>query len=386
MNAAEVLESVQALSAEFSRERDARRHRRELASGDFERLRDTGFLLAGVPTEMGGTWESIPRSTRATCEMVRALARADSSVALVSAMHPGILGFWLATPRADEPYGGAWEEQRRQVFRIALDGGWWGTMNSEPGSGGDPARTRTTARKRPDGAYLLSGVKQFASGAGITSYMLTIAIPEGEEKPDLFFVELRGAPWDGSAGLELIGPWDGHGMIATQSHGFRFDDFPAVRFAWPGNAAGATSTWSRPQPFIRCLFTSVCIGILDVAMATARKQLAARGPTLRPFEQVEWTRVEMEGWLALQAYEGMLRAVETETDADLCSLKGKTAVAELAELVTTRLCRVMGGGSYSRSSPFGFWAQDVRALGFLRPPWALAFDYMQQGVVKSMSE
>jgi hypothetical protein len=33
----------------------------------------------------------------------------------------------------------------------------------------------------------------------------------------------------------------------------------------------------------------------------------------------------------------------------------------------------MGGGTYARHSPFGFWAEDVRALGFLRPPWSLAY-------------
>src|SRR3954453_5339486 len=32
----------------------------------------------------------------------------------------------------------------------------------------------------------------------------------------------------------------------------------------------------------------------------------------------------------------------------------------------------IGGASYSRSSPFGQWSLDVRALGLLRPPWALA--------------
>jgi hypothetical protein len=34
----------------------------------------------------------------------------------------------------------------------------------------------------------------------------------------------------------------------------------------------------------------------------------------------------------------------------------------------------MGGGTFARHSPFGFWFEDVRALGFLRPPWGLAFD------------
>ena len=36
--------------------------------------------------------------------------------------------------------------------------------------------------------------------------------------------------------------------------------------------------------------------------------------------------------------------------------------------------RVIGGGTYSRRSPFCAWFEDVRALGFLRPPWGLAYD------------
>jgi len=56
------------------------------------------------------------------------------------------------------------------------------------------------------------------------------------------------------------------------------------------------------------------------------------------------------------------------------TLEGKTAIAGLAESLTGRLCRILGGGTFSRGSPFGHWAEDVRALGFLRPPWGLAYD------------
>ena len=45
---------------------------------------------------------------------------------------------------------------------------------------------------------------------------------------------------------------------------------------------------------------------------------------------------------------------------------------------TQRICRVIGGGSFSRSSHFGAAFEDVRALGFLRPPWALAYDQLLQ--------
>ncbi len=36
--------------------------------------------------------------------------------------------------------------------------------------------------------------------------------------------------------------------------------------------------------------------------------------------------------------------------------------------------RIHGGSTFSRRSPFAHWFEDVRALGFLRPPWALAYD------------
>jgi hypothetical protein len=37
---------------------------------------------------------------------------------------------------------------------------------------------------------------------------------------------------------------------------------------------------------------------------------------------------------------------------------------------------VIDGGTFSRSSPFGYWYEDVRALGFLRPPWGLSYDQL----------
>ena len=96
--------------------------------------------------------------------------------------------------------------------------------------------------------------------------------------------------------------------------------------------------------------------------------------TLRPYEQVEWTNAEQDAWLLEQAYEGMLRAVETRPNPQRDVLLGKTAAAGLAEDCLRRLTRIMGGGSFARHSPFGFWFEDVRALGFLRPPWSLAYD------------
>ena len=180
-----------------------------------------------------------------------------------------------------------------------------------------------------------------------------------------------GGTWDGSSGMQLQSAWDGQGMGATQSHTFRFENYPATRIAWPRSLG---TLGAAILPSVRCCFTAVTVGIIEVAISTAREQLARR-PGLRPYEQVEWTRAELEAWLVAQAFEGMLRWVESDAPATRdATVLGKLAIAELAESVMTRLCRVLGGSTFSRSSPFGNWAQDVRALGFLRPPWGLAFD------------
>jgi len=65
--------------------------------------------------------------------------------------------------------------------------------------------------------------------------------------------------------------------------------------------------------------------------------------------------------------------VEEDNNSKHIAIQGKMVIAELAESVTRRICRVTGGGSFSRHSPYGFWFEDVRALGFLRPPWGLTY-------------
>jgi hypothetical protein len=114
--------------------------------------------------------------------------------------------------------------------------------------------------------------------------------------------------------------------------------------------------------------------VVEVALETARQQLARRRDALRAYERVEWSKAELEGWLMQQAYEGMMRAIEEGRNARRSMAQGKMAIAELAESALRRICRVIGGGTFSRSSPFGYWYEDVRALGFLRPPWGLAYD------------
>jgi alkylation response protein AidB-like acyl-CoA dehydrogenase len=209
----------------------------------------------------------------------------------------------------------------------------------------------------------------------MADWMVTTAIPVGENEPAMFILDVKDRPWDGSAGLRLLHEWDGVGMAATQSHGMCLEDIPAVRF---GHDRPLTEMGLAANPLILTLFSAVIVGVLDEAIAVARVRLEPRRHDLRAFEQVEWTASERRYWLAQQALVGSIAAVQA--DDPLVGLHGalraKQSIAELAEQILTGLCRVIGGGTFSRRSPFSHWLADVRALGFLRPPWALADDKM----------
>ena len=297
------------LTAAWRGDRPARQERRHLEPADMAALRDAGLFAAPVPVALGGTWEG-PRSARPLCDAYRALGAADPSPALVAAMHPAVLAYWSLTEAPDQP---AWEEQRSAVLRSALTGRQWGTLTSEPGSGGDIGRTRTVAEpldgdhpEIPGRRYRLTGDKHFGSGFGVCDHMFTTARVAGEDRPAGYVIDVRDVLARVSAGLRVTRPWDGVGMKATQSHAARLDGVEAVRLAWDGplevlsaNAAG----------LVLSLFTAVILGVLDEAVTTARAQLAPRFDGLRAHEQVEWSRAELEHWLAVQAYEGAVRAV-----------------------------------------------------------------------------
>jgi alkylation response protein AidB-like acyl-CoA dehydrogenase len=373
---ADVVAGVRAVAEEWRADRKARQARRHLEQADFDRLRDAGLLRLIAPVDSGGLLDSIEASVRPLCETYRALAGGDPSVALVSSMHPAVVAFWLASPDAAQP---AWEEQRRGVFASAATGEQWGTITSEPGSGGDIARTKATAAPvdadpfLPGRAYAVTGDKHFGSGSGVTDRMMTTAVPDGEQDPTIFVLDVRDKPWDGTAGYRLLAEWDGMGMAATQSHAMRLEGAPAIRLAWERPLDELTRA---ANPLISSLFTAVVLGVLDEAVGLAREQVRARAEGFRAYERVEWARAEQDHWVAVQAYEGALRAVESGRPGVALhdALRAKQAVADLAEATLLRISRVLGGGTFSQRSPFAHWFEDVRALGFLRPPWGLAYD------------
>ncbi len=372
-------DNVDVLIATWMPTRAERMGRKALDVSDFEALAKAGLTLTGVPANVGGLWKGSAQSARPVATRLRRLASVDPSLALVAAMHPTVLLMWISGPDVDVPVG--WKEQRDAVFGAAKEGHWFGTVASEPGIGGDLLASKATAKLDSERAWRMTGDKFMGSGSGITSFMLTVAVPEGEARPEVYLLDMRELAWDGSKGLTLVRPWDGMGMAATQSHSFRFDSVHVTRHGLMGSAFDLL-----PQigPVIGFMFSAVFVGILDAAAAEAKRILGKRAQQLSAFEQSSWVKAQNQIWLAQQAFEGMARSLETD-HAGTDVLHGKLAIADLAEAALNDLSHVVGGASLSQSSPFGQWMQDVRALGFLRPPRALTCARIFEGLAAKAS-
>ena len=198
-------------------ERSERRARRHLDPADVAALSDAGLFEAPVPVALGGRWEG-PTSARPLCETFRMLAGGDPSVALVTVMHPTVLAWWLHTETEDQP---AWEEQRAAVLSSAILGRQWGTIASEPGSGGDMLRTRTIAEpiaaeqgELPGRCYRLTGDKHFGSGFGVSPTTDDHDRGCRRERPARLLRTRRARPTVGRhrAASRVIAEWDGMGM------------------------------------------------------------------------------------------------------------------------------------------------------------------------------
>ena len=367
----QVIRDLEGIAEGFAEDVISRQKRRQLDPDDFEQLKEAGFLLTGVPADQGGLWKGSARSVRMYSEMVRTIAHGDPSVALVASMHPAVAVFFLGVEFVDDEPD-AWRAQRQWVIESAKDH-WWGTVTSEPGSGGDILKTRSIAIPEKD-HFLITGDKHFGSGSGQADFMITTARIEGSELPELFFLQNKDEPWDGSTGCKMTIEWDGIGMSSTQSHAFRFENFPV-------NKAASKEVLSKVAPtssqISNMLFAGVVLGVADNAMGFARGKLEGKEEDMRAFEKTEWVRCQNELWLAEQAYEGALRAIEAgEEAAHIAAVRCKITCAELIETALSRMSKVVGGASFSKAMPLAQWTQDVKALGFLRPPLPLAYDQL----------
>ncbi|MFF9453215.1 SfnB family sulfur acquisition oxidoreductase [Streptomyces flaveolus] len=200
---AEALKVAASLAEDFRAGAAARDAERRLPRAELDRLSRSGLLAVTVPAEHGGA--DVSAATLA--EIFRLLATADASIAQIPQSH-------FAYVNVVRRQGTA--EQQAFFSAELLAGKRLGNAQSEAGTRHvQDFRTRLSCR--PDGSFLLNGVKDYCTGALFAHWIPVLALAEDDR------LHVAYVPSD-APGVTVVDDWDGLGQRTTASGTVRLDD------------------------------------------------------------------------------------------------------------------------------------------------------------------
>lgn len=317
----EALKVAAALTEEFRAGASARDAQRRLPRAELDRLSASGLLAVTVPAEHGGA--DVGAQTLA--EIFRLLASADASLAQIPQSH-------FAYVNVIRRQGT--DEQRKFFFAELLAGRRFGNAQSEAGTKHvQDIRTRLTPR--PDGSYVLDGVKHYSTGALFAHWIPVLARAEDDR------LHVAYVPSD-APGLTVIDDWDGLGQRTTASGTVRLEgvEVPADRVL-PHHL-----TFQGPQlhgAVAQLLHAAVDTGIAQGALAEAAEFVRTKS---RPwFESGVETAAEDPlliqrfGELAIQtrASEALLREAASAVQAAQDDLTDDSAAEASIAVATAKV-------------------------------------------------
>ena len=346
---------------------------------DVEALRDSGYLAAPIPQELGGMGvESVHDLLVAAAR----LSRGQPSVAIGANMHwiplVNMAQLWRAAAlsgdeRRAAAYSGAMARVVREGIVIA-------TAVSEPGQ--DLTRPSTTARRTGDG-WTVNGHKIFCTmSPAATLLYASVTFDDGDGERYGYAQIPADAP-----GVVVHDDWDALGMRASGSHSVSFED---VRL--PGAALGGGFPVGKADDYmLRNLaaggfHAASSAGIAEAAHRTAvdglARRIAASGATPRTQNLAAESAMELSAIRAVLQRAGTLidehhlsRSAWAGGD-DLVALfaevqAAKTFINEAAVRVVNRALALSGGAGYMASHPLSRAYRDVRAGAFMHPLGAI---------------
>ena len=339
--------------------------------GNFNDLRERGFLALCVPKQYGGMGASYADYMRVSEE----IGRHCGSTGLTFNMHNATM-IW-AGEVADKldmtPEERATHERRRaEMYRGVVEDG---EIHSQPFSEGlNPgALAGTSTRAVPvDGGYLVTGRKIFASLSGAADrYNVTCQV-EGEEFLRLLSVRAN------AEGVEIVDDWDPLGMRGTVSRTLLLKDafVAADDEILPG---GMYDQAARRYPYLFMSlapsYLGLTKGILDFTRAYLRGEVkgAAKGTARRdnPIKQYGWAEMQIK----YEQSRAMLYSVVDSATLDPTEEQMVSAWAavyttmEHANEVAAKAVRVCGGQSMLRHMSLERMYRDSR-LGSTMLPWS----------------
>jgi SfnB family sulfur acquisition oxidoreductase len=354
---AEAVAVASALADEFRVGASARDAERRLPREELDRLSASGLLAVTVPAEHGGA--DVRAETLA--EIFRLLGCADASLAQIPQSH----FVYVNVIRRQGT-----EEQQKFFYAELLAGRRFGNAQSEAGTK-HVQDIRTRLEPRPDGSYVLNGLKHYSTGALFADWIPVLARAE-DDNLHVAYVH-SGAP-----GLTVIDDWEGLGQRTTASGTVRLTGVPV-----PANRVLPHHlTFRGPQlhgAVAQLLHAAIDAGIAAGALAEAAEFVRTKS---RPwFESGVDTAAEDPlliqrfGELALQvrASEALLREAarvvdgaqahltdDSAAEASIAVAAAKVHAAQTAVEVASALFEVSGTRSAASSLNLHRYWRDAR--------------------------
>lgn len=343
---------------------------------DVEALRESGYLWAPIPEELGGMGvESVHDLLVASSR----LARGEPSVAIGASMHliplVNIAQRWRAAMLAgDEARAAGFGSSLEAVVRTGVV---LAMAISEPNQ--DLTRPSTRAVRTEDG-WSVSGHKVFCTMSPAAD-VLYASVTFEQDAGELYgYVRIpRNTP-----GVNVQDDWDALGMRASGSHSVVFDDVrlpeAALRGGFP--AGRLTIDFIDRNLVAGALHAASSVGIAEEAVRVALEGLARRGhatQTARNQMLAAESAIELSALRAMLQRAGTLldehhvrSAADAPGDEAMTALfaevqAAKTFVNEAAVRVVDRALAMSGGAGYMTRHPLSRAYRDVRAGAFMHP-------------------
>lgn len=330
---------------------------------DWDAIKDSGFLTASVPKELGGGGLSVTE----VCSELQALAQRAPATALAVNMHL----YWTGVAAEMRKRG---DDSLDWILREAVEGEIFAAGHAETGND-LPVLFSTSKAERVGGGYRITGHKMFGSLSPVWTrlgiHAMDTADPAGPQIIHAFM------PRD-TEGYTIKETWDTMGMRATRSDDTILDGvfIPDRYIARKVPAGGA-------DLYILCLFavaltgiTSVYLGIahraLQIAVKTAKRRTSL-GVTRSMAYHPEVQHAVADMAMRLEAMDGQFDRLTTDWDsmADydpfrwiLKIVSTKTNVVEGAKQVVDRAMDISGGAGMFKASELERLYRDVRCGGF----------------------
>ncbi len=337
-------------------------------------LQKSGYLTLTVPREHGGWGADVLEATLAQYY----LAQGCASTALVMGMHlTHIARLYEGQKNQASP-----DEIFEHICRAVVeDGAVMNTAVSEPttGSPSRGGRPSTTARRQPDGSWLINGRKTYTTGSSVLKLIPVgcsiVDEAEGQLPP---LTAERGSflVYGDAPGVRIEETWNSLAMRMSGSNDLVLEDVHIEPWAYieagmpPGSAPQERiAAWGLP-------IAAVYLGIAQAARNEAIQFAQRRRPNSldRPIASVPHIQekvAKME--LALLQGNAVLFGLAAQTVADPYSVPAsqfsaaKYLSTNLAIEITDLAMRIVGGASLSLDGSLQRHYRDVRA-GLHHPP------------------